>query len=317
VLDRAPPPFFRHGPTPLALLSFYAAFAVALFVLDMRFHALDLLRQGISMVTDPLQRLAQSPLRLASQGMDYFRALETMQEENRAHQAALLAAAPNLTRMGQLEAENAHLRRLLALRERDPATGQAASILYTARDPFSRRVYLDKGIQHGLQQGQPVIDDAGIIGQITQVFPFSAEVTLLTDKDQAVPVQVLRTGQRSVTFGLGNGQMELRYMPINADVVVGDALVTSGLDGVYPSGFPVAQVVNVERGSAYAFARIIAVPYAAVESHGVIMVLDSRPDAPPRPRESDARASEKTPPAGSPAPEAPRRKRRQNLSVSP
>ncbi|MDR1350633.1 MAG: rod shape-determining protein MreC [Zoogloeaceae bacterium] len=295
--DRAPPPFFRHGPTPLAVLSFYAAFAVALFVLDMRFHALDLLRQSLSIVTDPLQRLAQSPLRLAMEGMDYFRALEAAQEENRAHQAARLMTAPDLARIGQLEAENAHLRRLLTLREREHASGQAASILYTARDPFSRRVYLDKGIQHGLQQGQPVIDDAGIIGQITHVFPFSAEVTLLTDKDQAVPVQILRTGQRSITFGLGNGQVELRYMPVNADVVVGDALITSGLDGVYPSGFPVAKVAHVERDSAYAFARIIAVPSAAVESHSVIMVLDSRPDTLPRPPEPKERASQSAPPA--------------------
>ncbi|MDR0737049.1 MAG: rod shape-determining protein MreC [Zoogloeaceae bacterium] len=283
-LDRAPP-FFRHGPTPLAVMIFYAAFAVALFVLDMRFHALGLLRQGISIVTDPLQRLAQSPLRLTSAGMDYFRALESMREENRAHQTARLLAAPDLARIGQLEAENAHLRRLLELRERDRVSGQAANILHAARDPFSRRVYLDKGMQHGLRQGQPVIDNAGIVGQITQVFPFSAEVTLLTDKEQAVPVQILRTGQRSIIFGLGDGQMELRHMPINADVAIGDALVTSGLDGIYPPGFPVAKVTHVERDSAYTFARIIAVPSAAVESHGMIMALDYRPETQARPPE--------------------------------
>ncbi|MDR2365180.1 MAG: rod shape-determining protein MreC, partial [Zoogloeaceae bacterium] len=250
----------------------------------------DLLRQGISIVTDPLQRLAQSPLRMVSEGTDYFRALESVQEENRAYRAARLAAAPNLARIGQLEAENAHLRRLLALREREAASGRAASILYSARDPFSRRVYLDRGMRHGLQQGQPVIDDMGVIGQVTRVFPFSAEVTLLTDKDQAVPVQILRTGQRSITFGLGDNQVELRYMPVNADVAVGDALVTSGLDGIYPSGFPVARIVHVERDSAYAFARVIAVPSAAVESHGMVMVLNPRPEPPPRPEEPRERA---------------------------
>jgi rod shape-determining protein MreC len=271
---------------------FYAAFSVAMFVLDMRFHTLDLLRQGVSIVTDPLQRLAQSPLRLAFEGMDYFRALEAAREENRAHQAARLRAAPDLARIGQLEAENAHLRRLLALRERDRVSGQAATILYSARDPFSRRVYLDKGMQHGLQQGQPIIDDAGIVGQVTQVFPFSAEVTLLTDKAQAVPVQILRTGQRSIAFGLGDGQMTLRYMPVNADVVVGDLLVTSGLDGVYPSGFPVATVTHVERDSAYAFANIVATPAAAVESHGMVMALDYRSEMPPRPPEASEGAGQ-------------------------
>ncbi|MDR2625342.1 MAG: rod shape-determining protein MreC [Zoogloeaceae bacterium] len=308
-LEQTPPPFFRRGPAPLAVLIFYAALSVALFVLDMRFHALGLLRQGISIVTDPLQRMAQSPLRLASDGMDYFRTINALREDNRAHQAARLRAAPDLARLAQLEAENAHLRRLLALRERDRVSGQAASILYAARDPFSRRVYLDKGMQHGLRQGQPVIDDAGIIGQVTQVFPFSAEVTLLTDKDQAVPVQILRTGQRSVTFGLGNGQMELRHMPVNADVEVGDELVTSGLDGIYPSGFPVATVTQVERDSAYAFARILVVPRAAVESHGMVMALDYRPDMEPRPPEAKENAGQNAP--------VPRRRTRAGRAANP
>jgi rod shape-determining protein MreC len=285
VFDRAPPPFFKRGPAPLALLSFYVALSIALFVLDLRFHALDLLRQSISVVTDPLQRLAQSPLRLASGSADYFRELKSLQTENSDFRAERLVITPRLTRLQELEAENTHLRNLLKLREREMTNGQIASVLYTARDPFARRVYLDKGLNHGLQAGQPAIDVAGVIGQVTRVFPLSAEVTLLTDKDLAVPVQVLRTGQRSVTFGLGNGLVELKYMPINADVVEGDQLVTSGLDGVYPAGFPVAKVTHIERDSAYAFARITAAPVAAVESHNIIMVLNPR-KLPPSPEET-------------------------------
>ncbi|MDR3055382.1 MAG: rod shape-determining protein MreC [Zoogloeaceae bacterium] len=292
VFDHAPPPFFRRGPSPLALLGFYVALSIALFVLDLRFHALDILRQGISVVTDPLQRLAQSPLRLASDSFAYFRDLEGLQAENSDFRADWLALTPKLTRLQELEAENAHLRNLLELRAQDMADGQAARILYTARDPFTRRVYLDKGLNQGLQAGQPVIDTAGIVGQVTRVFPLSAEVTLLTDKDQAVPVQVLRTGQRSVTFGLGNGLVELKYIPANADVVIGDQLVTSGLDGVYPAGFAVATVTQVERDSAYAFARIIAMPVAAVESHNIIMVLKSR-ELPPSPETAIPEAAPK------------------------
>ncbi len=298
VLDHAPPPFFKRGPAPLALLSFYVAFSIALFVLDLRFHALDIVRQAISLGTDPLQRLAQAPMRMLTEGSDYFLTLESVQEENRSLQAAQLAAAPTLLRLEQLEAENERLRQLLALQSREKAAGQAARILYTARDPFARRVYLDKGQQQGLIPGQPVIDEGGIIGQITRVFPFSAEVTLVTDKNQAVPVQVQRTGQRSVTFGLGNGQVELKYIPANADVQVGDMLVTSGLDGVYLPGFPVAKVVHVERDSAYAFARIIAAPLAAVESHTVVMVLHPRQPLPPRPPAPEAESGK---PAGKPA----------------
>ena len=296
-LDHAPPPFFKRGPAPLALLSFYVAFSVALFVLDLRFHALDAARQGISVVTDPLQRLAQAPMRMLTEGSEYFVALETLEAENRALQAAQLEAAPAQLRLTQLEAENERLRQLLSLQSREKATGQAARILYTARDPFSRRVYLDKGQQQNLVPGQPVIDEKGIIGQVTRVFPFSAEVTLITDKQQAVPVQILRTGQRSVVFGLGNGQVELKYIPANADVQVGDMLVTSGLDGIYLPGFPVAQVAHVERDSAYAFARIVATPTAAVESHGVVMVLDPRAPQPPHPEP----LPDKSKPKGKPA----------------
>lgn len=273
-MDHAPPPLFRRGPAPLVRLSFYIACSIALLVLDLRFHALDKLRQSISLAIDPLQRLAQSPLRIASEGTSYLTALETFQEENRILKAAQLEAAPKLTRLPQLEAENERLRQLLNLQTRHQASGQAARILYTSRDPFSRQIFLDKGLQQGLVLGQPVIDEAGVIGQVTQVFPFSAEVTLITDKNQAVPVLIQRTGQRSVIFGMGDGNLELKYIPANADVQEGDMLVTSGLDGIYPDGLPVARVSLVERDKAYAFARIISRPLAAVENHTVVMVLD-------------------------------------------
>jgi len=130
-----------------------------------------------------------------------------------------------------------------------------------------------------------------VVGQVTRVFPFSAEITLITDKDQVVPVQVVRTGQRSVVFGLGNGQLELRYMPANADIQIGDMLVTSGLDGIYLPGFPVAKVVNIERDSAYSFARIFCVPIAGVENFGEVMVLSPRQALPERPPETAGRAA--------------------------
>ena len=125
--------------------------------------------------------------------------------------------------------------------------------------------------------GQPVIDDAGIVGQVTRVFPFVAEITLITDKEQAVPVQIVRTGLRSVVFGLGNGQLELRFLPANADVQNGDLLVTSGLDGIFLPGFPVAKVVHIERDTSYSFARIFCAPLAGVENFSEVMILDPRP----------------------------------------
>ena len=292
-LEQQPPPLFKQGPAPLALLIFYIAISLALFVVDLRFRSLELLRQSVALIIDPVQRVAQTPGSLVDHAATYLQGLHNLQQENSQLKHAQLNTAPNLQRLAQLEAENERLRKLLSVNEREKANGQVAQILYTARDPFSRKVIVDKGQQSGIVAGQPAIDETGVVGQVTRVFPFSAEITLITDKDQAVPVQIVRSGQRSVVFGLGNGQLELRYMPANADVQVGDILVTSGLDGVYLSGFPVAKVVNIERDSAYSFARIFCVPVAGVENFGEIMVLNPRSPLPEAPPESVGRGSDR------------------------
>ncbi|MDE2441972.1 MAG: rod shape-determining protein MreC [Betaproteobacteria bacterium] len=290
-IDHAPPPFFKRGPAPLALLTFYIAVSLAIFVVDLRFKSLELLRQSIALIVDPVQRVAQTPGSLVDYAASYLQGMRAMQQENLELKNAQLATAPNLQRLAQLEVENERLRKLLSVKEREKANGQVTQILYTARDPFSRKVIVDKGQQAGIIAGQPAIDEAGVVGQVTRVFPFSAEITLITDKDQVVPVQVVRTGQRSIVFGLGNGQLELRYMPANADIQPGDVLVTSGLDGIYLAGFPVAKVVNIERDSAYSFARIFCVPIAGVENFGEVMVLTPRQALPDRPPESASRMS--------------------------
>ncbi|MDR1995429.1 rod shape-determining protein MreC [Azonexus sp.] len=290
-IDHAPPPFFKRGPAPLALLTFYLAFSLALFVVDLRMQSLDLLRQTVALIVDPVQRVAQMPGSLVDHALAYVHGLQDMREDNMRLKQAQLLTAPNLQRLDHLEAENERLRRLLAVKEREKASGQVAQIMYTTRDPFSRRVVIDKGQQSGIVAGQPAIDEAGVVGQVTRVFPFSAEITLITDKDQAVPVQIVRSGQRSVVFGLGNGQLELRYIPANADVQVGDLLVTSGLDGIFLPGFPVAKVTNVERDSAFAFARIAAAPLAGVENFAEVMVLAPRQELPPPPPEPPSRHS--------------------------
>lgn len=279
-------PFFKRGPAPLALLTFYLALSASLVVVDLRLRSLDLLRQGAAVLVDPLQRAAQTPGGLVDLARNYLEGIDTLQSENARLRHAQLVTAPNLQRLAHLEVENERLRKLLAVKEREQAKGQVAQILYTARDPFSRKIVVDKGQQGGIVAGQPVIDEAGVVGQVTRVLPFSAEVTLITDKNQAMPVQVVRTGTRSVAFGLGNGQLELKYLPANADVQAGDVLVTSGLDGIYLPGFPVARVAHVERNSAYSFARIYCTPIAGVENFGEVMILDPRQPLPPRPPET-------------------------------
>jgi rod shape-determining protein MreC len=260
----------------LALLSFYAALSISLLVVDSRFHTLELLRQGLSMFTHPLQKAAHAPGEVVGNAGNYFSSIVRLQDENAQLRRAQLDSATTVLRTQHLEAENLRLRRLLNVKERQQASGQVTQILYAARDPFSRRITVDKGQQDKIVAGQPVVDDAGIVGQVTRVFPFVSEVTLITDKDQAIPVQIVRNGLRSVVFGLGNGQLELRFMPANADVQNGDLLVTSGLDGIFLPGFPVAKVVHIERDTSYSFARIYCVPVAGVENFGEVMVLEPR-----------------------------------------
>ncbi|HQO28537.1 MAG TPA: rod shape-determining protein MreC [Accumulibacter sp.] len=276
-MDHQPPPFFNRGPAPLALLTFYVALSLALLIADARFQTLEMLRQALSLFTHPVQNLAHLPGEFVEQASAYFVSLARLQEENAQLKRTRQENVSTLLRTQQLESENQRLRKLLELKERPTAKGQMSLILFSARDPYSRRVVIDKGLQDHVQAGQPVIDDAGIVGQVTRVFPFVSEVTLITDKEQSVPVQIVRTGQRSVIFGLGNGQLELRFLPANADVQNGDLLVTSGLDGIYQAGFPVAKVVRIDRDATQAFARIFCTPVAGVEHFGEVMVLAPRP----------------------------------------
>ena len=275
-MEHQPPPFFKRGPAPLARLSYYAMLSLALIFVDARFQTLEIVRRGVSLFTHPIQQVAHAPIVLLDSASAYFFGMTRFEDENTRLKRAQLDSAQTLLRTRQLEAENDRLRKLLEVKGRQQVGGQVTQILYAARDPFSRRVVVDKGQQNKIIAGQPVIDDRGVIGQVTRVFPFVSEITLITDKDQAVPVQIVRNGLRSVVFGLGDGRLELRFMPANADVQDGDLLVTSGLDGVFLPGLPVARVVHIERDTSYSFARIQCVPVAGVENFGEVMVLDPR-----------------------------------------
>lgn len=275
-MDHQPPPFFKRGPAPLARLFFYVTLSLALIFIDARFQTLNLVRQGISLVTYPLQRAAQTPIALLAQARDYLSSVAHLQEENFRMKRERIDNAASLTRTLQLESENARLRKLLEIRDRQHPNGVVAQILHAVRDPYTQRIVVDKGLMDTLVAGQPVIDDVGLIGQVTRVFPFASEITLLTDKDQSIPVQIVRNGLRSIAFGLGDSQLELRFMPANADVKNGDLIVTSGLDGVFPQGLPVARVTRIERNASYAFPRIFCEPLAGVENYNEVMVLAAR-----------------------------------------
>lgn len=289
VVGHPPPPFFKRGPAPLARLAFFVALALALLVLDLKYRYLELARQGVAVALYPLQRAAYTPVDLYEQVGAYFTRLGTVQQENAELKRKELESANWLLRQEHLELENQRLRELLDMKAKQPVPSTLAEILYTARDPFSRRVVVDKGSQHAIAAGQAVVDEAGVLGQVTRVFPLQSEVTLITDKNQAVPVKILRNGLRTVLFGASGGQLELRFLAANADVQPGDLLVTSGLDGVYLPGLPVAKVLRVDRDTAYSFARIVCEPAAGVEKHGQVLILGAREPLPPQVEEAEAR----------------------------
>jgi rod shape-determining protein MreC len=273
-MERQPPPFFKTGPAPLVRLVFFVLLSCLLLILDARFHYLEVLRLGVTTALQPMQTLAGAPAWLLGRVGDFFVTQTALQKENGNLRQKELEDARTLMQMDALAAENAHLRDLLEARGRLPVNAKLAEILYSARDPFSRKVIVDKGLNDGIEAGQVAVDDVGVIGQVTRAHPFMSEVTLVTDKEQTIPVQVVRNGLRAVAYGGGDGgTLDLRFMPANADIKSGDELVTSGIDGIYLPGLPVATVATVERNAAYAFARIACVPKAGIDRHGQILIL--------------------------------------------
>lgn len=289
-MEYSPPPLFKQGASARAKVVFFSLIALILLVVDSRMHSLGAIRRVVGTALYPLQVVALLPRDAAYMVGDYFSSLSSVQRENAKLKQREVANAQTLQQVQQLAAENAQLRKLLEANERLPVKSVMSEILYDARDPFTRKIVLDRGSQQGVQPGQPVIDDLGVVGQVTRVFPFTSEITLLTDKDQAIPVQVVRTGLRSIAYGRGHsGALDLRFMPANADIKNGDMLVTSGIDGIYPAGLSVAKVVQVESKSSDAFARIVCQPVAGIDRNRQLLILLTEANFPARPPAEDAR----------------------------
>ena len=285
-MEYSPPPLFKQGPSALARLVFFVVLALALLISDARFNTLEIVRGVLGAGLYPLQRAALVPRDMFVGAADLAVTSATLRSENDKLRAKDLQLSQQANTAAELAAENGHLRALLQLSQRSTTQSLPAEIQYDTRDPFTQKVVIGRGAQQGIQNGSPVVNEDGVIGQVTRVFPLQAEVTLLTDKDQAVPVQIVRTGLRSVIYGTPKGDtLDLRFVPISADIQSGDELVTSGLDGVYPPGLPVAKVVRVDKQADTAFARVICLPIAPVRGARQLLVLHYVNNVPPRPAE--------------------------------
>jgi len=294
--DGAPPPIFRQGASALSKLIFFCALAAFLMVADVRFEVAKPMRSVLATMLYPIQWLALQPSAGVQFVARYFQSLDAAQSDAQSAHRKLAAQMQRAAVAEQLQIENHRLRQLLDLRQRPETTGVTAEVIYDAADLYSRKIVISKGSSHGIVSGSPVLDELGVVGQVTRTHLLTSEVTLLIDREQAIPVLNTRTGARSVAYGdplSFGGTLELRFMAANADVLHGDLLTTSGIDGVYPAGLPVAKIDKIERRADSAFAKIHCTPIAKISGASHVMVVTPvahlpSPSSPPHPPPSES-----------------------------
>jgi len=289
-VDRTPPPLFKQGASALSRLLVVSALAIVLMVVDSRQHMAVPLRLVAATLISPLQWLALQPVHAARFVGNYMGSLDEALSEAEAARKELTRQAQRSAIVEHLSQENRELRGLLQMQTLAARSSQAARIIYEVADPYSRKVMVNRGLQHQVQVGSAVMDGYGVVGQVTRVYLTSSEVTLLTDRNQAIGVLNTRTGQRSLAYGLADlsrQALELRFESINTDAEVGDILTTSGIDGVYPPGLPVGRIGLVQTTGTGGFARIEVEPMGRVNHsmHILIVEPDPKPEVVVQPAE--------------------------------
>jgi rod shape-determining protein MreC len=304
-LSQSPPPLFKQGLSARVRLLIAVVASAALIYLDLNFGVLKPMRQGLSMVLYPIEQVLLAPRVVFSWLGDFGGTVFSTVDRQSLLAQREAQMADQLTQIEQLRVENEGLRGMLELRKSIKQKTLVAEISHEMRDAFSSRVVIDRGSQHGVMPGHPVINAQGVVGQVIRVSPITAEVSLVTDPSLVIPVSLPRSGTRTVAVGAGDGQqVELRYLNINAEIEPGDILMTSGLDGLYPSGLPVAKVSQVKRAGSGQFSNVLSAPIAPVGTlrHVLVIMVDTSL-IPPAPRDLDkaqsaAKQPQKTPAQG-------------------
>lgn len=292
-LERSAPPIFRQGLSATSKMLLLGLLAVLLMAADHRMQISQPIRSGVALVLSPLQWLSLQPVNAVNALTRYFGNLEDAQDAALIFQTRTIAQAQRLQQVEQLSQENAHLRQLLDLRAQVAGPAKAVQVLYDTSDPYTQRVVVDRGLMAGIAQGSAVIDTAGVVGQVTRVYPLVSEVTLLTDRAQSIPVMNARTGSRYVANGdpqtLG-GSLDLKFVPAGADMQKGDLLTTSGIDGVYPAGLHVGRIARIDRRVDSSFARVHAEPMATERGRHLLVLLPVK-DWPEPPKQEAPKAT--------------------------
>jgi rod shape-determining protein MreC len=268
---------FARGLGPTARLLIWLLIGVSCLVIDVRYHALEGLRSGFSLLLQPVRQVMRAPSDVAAELGHFFTRHRLLQKERDALlvERAQLLVSTNAAH--ELARENSELRALLQLQTRPGQQLVHAALLYQGHDWFAQRITLDQGAGAGLRSGLPVVDAAGLVGQVNRVYPGSSEVTLISNPEQLTPVFVERTGQRGLAAGSGHGRLELRYMPSQTDIRPGDRLLTSGIDRVYPAGIPVARVSRVSRSQSSPYLRVECLPLSGLDRSRAVLVLIAEP----------------------------------------
>ncbi len=278
-LDHSPPPFFRQGLPAALRFALLSLMAIGLMVADHRLQVVMPVRASIATLLTPLQWASLQPGRAWDALEQSVRDMQQAQDTVDEYQVRSIAQAQKLQQIEHLLQENRQLRELLALRPTVDRSAQAAQILYDTSDGYVQRLIIDKGQVAGIRSGAVVIDTSGLVGQVTRVHPLVSEVTRLTDREQSTPVMNARTGERFVAFGesaSAGERLELRFVPASADMRQGDLLITSGLDGIYPPGLHVGQIVLVDRRVNSSFARVLAAPVSREQGRHLLVLQPLR-----------------------------------------
>jgi rod shape-determining protein MreC len=283
-VQHSAPPLFKQGIPALAKLIVCLLISMALMIVDFQIKSLDFIRNQVNFVLRPLERLVILPVDLIVNSSDYFTTRSALENENAALKLRQTELSLLANQAALLSVENQNLRNLLELQKKTSFKTIPVEILFNPPNPISQRIVINRGQNQGLRLGSPIANDAGILGQVVRLFDNSAEVSLLEDRDFAVPVLVARNGLRAAVVGTGRGNhLELRYLPVASDLEVGDILLTSGMDGVYPPGFAVAVISKIERNSEQNASNVFCNPIAEVNRHlqALAIIYDPQLDAKP------------------------------------